>query len=477
MLLFAHIPMSDTEDIMKIRFGLFVITFFIVLNVRFAHAADAPPPENLANLVAAALANNPELKSSQSRWQMFASKAKQASALEDPMFMFKLQNLVAREPFSLGGTDPQTAKVIGISQQLPFWGKRALKQEVAQYEAESYKWASEERKLELTRMVKETYYQLYAVDKSLEIIEKNLKILSDFVTIAESKYSVGQGVQQDIYKAGLEKSKMLDMQISRRQQRKSLAANLNYLLYRPGNTPVGTVADFTLPKISLSAEQLNKTALTKRPQVQSLAVLTNKGKAAHRLAQKEFYPDFNLSFEYMFREAVSNDMINDPGYNMFTVGVTFNLPFQQERRKAMLAESTSETNMAADELNALKNSISYTINDILAQMERRQKLVELYKEGIIPQAEQSLESAVISYRVNKVDFLTLLDGRVSLFNYERELYESQAEYMMKLAQLEATTGTDLESASLMQITSPPALAEQMQTLVPAAPASEHSQHH
>jgi outer membrane protein, heavy metal efflux system len=68
--------------------------------------------------------------------------------------------------------------------------------------------------------------------------------------------------------------------------------------------------------------------------------------------------------------------------------------------------------------------------------------VELYKGGIIPQAEQSLESAVISYRVNKVDFLTLLDGRLNLFNYERELYESQAEYMMKLAQLEAVVGFD-----------------------------------
>ncbi len=414
------------------------------------------PAEDLARLVDAAVANNPELKSSQARWQMFANKAKQASSLEDPMFMFKLQNMLAREPFVFN-KDPQSAKVIGISQQLPFWGKRALKQEVARYEAESYKWTIEERKLELIRMVKETYYQLWAVDKSMGIVDKNLRILADFVTIAESKYSVGQGVQQDIYKAGLEKSRMLDMQITLRQQRKSLEANLNYLLYRPGNTPVGTIADFTLPQLPLSAERLNQTAFEKRPQIKSLASLASKGEASHRLAQKEFYPDFNLSFEYMFKEAISSEMANDPGYNMFTLGVTFNLPFQQERRYAMLAESTSETSMATEELNGLKNTISYTINDTLAQLERRRNLVELYKGGIIPQAEQSLESAVISYRVNKVDFLTLLDGRMTLFNYERELYESQAEYMMKLAQLEAVVGSNLASA-------------------PAELASEHSQH-
>jgi cobalt-zinc-cadmium efflux system outer membrane protein len=431
------------------------------------------PTEDLATLVSTAVANNPELKSSQARWQMFTNKAKQASAFEDPMLMLKLQNLVARQPTSFD-KDPQTAKVIGITQQLPFWGKRAIKQEVADYEAESYKWAIEERKLELARMVKETYYQLWAVDKSMGIIDKNLRILADFVTITESKYSVGQGVQQDIYKAGLEKSKMLDMQITLKQQRQSLGANLNYLLYRPGTTAIGPIADFTLPQLSLSAEQLNQTAFEKRPQIKNMSSLVNKGQASHRLAQKEFYPDFNLSFEYMFREA----SMNDPGYNMFSLGVTFNLPFQQERRQAMLAESTSETSMATEELNGLKNTISYTINDTLAQLDRRRNLVDLYKGGIIPQAEQSLESAVISYRVNKVDFLTLLDGRMNLFNYERELYESQAEYMMKLAQLEAAVGADLVSVPVVQITSPPpVLIEQPQTPAAVVPVPEHSQHH
>lgn len=417
-----------------------VILATLMLPTGIVHADEPKSVEPLSSLITTAVANNPELKSSESRWQMFASKAKQASALEDPMFMLKLQNLLAREPFSLGGKDPQTAKVVGISQQIPFWGKRAIRQEIANLDAQSYRWQVEERKLELTRMVKETYYQIWNVDKSLEVIDKNLKIIADFITIAESRYSVGQGVQQDIYKAGLEKSKMLDMQITLRQQRKTLEANLNYLLYRPGTTAVGAVADFNLPQPSLSADELNKTALEKRPQIKSLTTLTNKGVANHLLAQKEFYPDFNLSFEYMFRQAA----MGDPGYNMFTLGATFNLPFQQERRHAMVAESASETSMATEELNSLKNTISYTINDTLAQLERRRNLIELYKGGIIPQAEQSLESAVISYRVGKVDFLTLLDGQTTLFNYERELYMSQAEYMMGLAKLEAVVGVSLK---------------------------------
>ncbi len=403
-------------------------------------------PENLTALVAAALANNPELKASESRWQMFASKVKPAGALDDPMIMLKVQNTPARQPFVFN-KDTQSARVIGISQQLPFWGKRGLRRDVARYEADSYHWAFEERKLELTRMIKESYYQIWAVDKGLEIVSKNLKILTDFVTITELKYSVGQGVQQDIFKAGLEKSNMLDMQITLQQQRKSLEATINYLLCRPGNSPVGPVADFTLPLVTLSREQLNTAALDQRPQIKSLSSLENKAEASHRLARKEYYPDFNLSAEYMIRDAVSTEMATDPGDNMVSIGVTFNLPVQQGKRQAMVAESTFEQKMATEELNTLKNNISYTINESLAQLERRRKLVELYKGGLVPQAKQSLESSLIGYRVGKVDFLTLLDSRMNLFNYERELYESQADYMMKLAQLEAAIGTDLTAAS------------------------------
>ena len=203
------------------KFLLTIFTAFAFFNSN-AIADEIKPAENLAALLDSAITNNPELKSSVARWNMYTGKARQSGSLDDPMFMFKLQNVLARQPLTFGGSDPQTAKAIGISQQLPFWGKRAIRQEVASHEAESYKWGIEERKLELKKMVKETWYQLYATDKALDAIEKNLRIISDFLAIAESKYSVGQGVQQDIFKAGLEKSRMLDMQITLQQKRKSL---------------------------------------------------------------------------------------------------------------------------------------------------------------------------------------------------------------------------------------------------------------
>ncbi len=401
-------------------------------------AEEARPAEDLGRLIAAATADNPELRASEARWQMFRNRVLHESRLEDPMLMLKIQNGILSDPFNFR-KDPMTQKVIGISQQLPFWGKRALRGEVAAKEAESYRWQVEERKLELRRMVAEAYYQIYFTDKSREIVEKNFKILDNFVTLAETRYSVGQGSQQDIFKAQVERSKMLDMRISLESQRKSLQAALNALLYRPADTPVGGIPDFDIKPLALSAEELRTIAADNRPLLKTQSALIDKGKAGEKLARKEFYPDFNVSFEYMQRERFAGS----EGDDMYSLGVTFNLPVHQHHRHEMVAESSAEIDMATEELKSTKNSIDSGVSDLLAQLERRRRVVELYKTGIIPQASQALESATISYRVNKVDFLTLLDSQMTLFNYEREYYESLADYQMKRAQLEALVGKEL----------------------------------
>ena len=447
-----------------------VILAFLILPTGVVHADETKAVEHLPSLINTALANNPELKSSRSRWEMFKNRIAQAGSLDDPMLMLKIQNGVISDPFNFR-KEVMTSKVIGISQQLPFWGKRDLKQEIAAKNAELYRWQVEERKLELVRMVKETYYQIYFTDKSLEIVNKNIRIIDDFITLAATKYSVGQGAQQDLFKSQLERSKMLDMKISLEQRRKSLVVAFNALLYRAPETAVARIPDFEITPLLLSSQALRATAYDNRPLFKSLQTQIDKGEAAHKLARKDFYPDFNVSLEYMQREPA----MGGEGLDMYSLGVTFNLPLQRERRHAMVAESDSEIRMATEELNSLRNGIDSGIADLIATLERREKLVSLYKTGIIPQAEQSLESAVIGYRVNKVDFLTLLDSRITLFNYERELYESQAEYMMKLAQLEAAIGTGHGSAPTELMMPPPVVIQDQ--IQPPTPASEHSQHH
>ncbi len=169
--------------------SVFTILISLLLGSSIAVAAEQALIEPLPGLVETALANNPELKSSQARWQMYVAKARQSSSFEDPMLMFKLQNLLVREPFSLGGKDPNTAKVVGISQQLPFWGKRSLREEVASHEAEAYRFRMEERKLERPGFME--ILQLYAGTTVWHCGEE--PAIMQAHTVAVSRYAVAGG--------------------------------------------------------------------------------------------------------------------------------------------------------------------------------------------------------------------------------------------------------------------------------------------
>jgi outer membrane protein TolC len=401
-------------------------------------AIGAESPDSLDTLVDQALTNNPEIKASEARWQAFSERVRQAGTFEDPMLMLKIQNALVRDPLAFD-RDVMTAKVIGVSQMLPFFGKRALQREGAERAAEGERWSFEERKLELRRMVKETWYQLYFVDRSLEIVEKNIRILDDLTRFTETMYGVGQGLQQDVLKAQVERSKMEDMRISLRQKRRSLEATLNTLLYRPAGTAVATIVELNLTPVDFEEAELERLAAENRPLIRSLAAQVEKAQVSRQLGEKEFYPDFTVSLEYMQRDPA----MGEKGDDMYGAGITFNLPVQRERRHAMIAEAESETRMAQEELNMLRNQIRFGIADALARLERSRKLAELYRGGIIPQAGHSLEAAMAAYRVGKADFMNVLDSQMDLFNFEREYYDAVAEHQMQLAQLEGVVGKEL----------------------------------
>jgi outer membrane protein TolC len=405
-----------------------------------AMGADSSPAvrQGLADFIGEALDHNPELKADEARWEAFVQKTRQAGVLDDPMLMLRAQNLLVRDPAAFD-REPMTSKVIGISQMVPFFGKRALRREAARQDAESARWRLEERKIELARMVKEAWYRLLFVDRSVEIVEKNIAVLDDLTRFSETMYGVGQGLQQDVLKAQVERSKMEEMRISLRQQRRSLEVALNSFRFRPADLPIRPASPLELTSLGMDGAALEELAVTNRPLLKGLRAEEQRAAAAKGLAEKEYFPDFTFSLEYMQREPT----MGEAGYDMYTAGVTFNLPVHRERRHAMVAEANSEIRLTRAEQDATRNRIRFGIADSLARLERSRRLAELYQQGIIPQADHALAAASAAYRVGRADFMNVLDSQTALFTFEREYLEAVAEHQMQLAELEAVVGAAL----------------------------------
>ena len=285
------------------------------------------------------------------------------------MLMLKIQNGLIRDPFDFN-RDATTAKVIGLSQTVPVFGKRDLQRQGALREAEADRWRIEERRIELRRMVKETWYRISAVDRSLEILEKNITALDDLLRFSETMYGVGQGLQQDVLKAQLERSKMEEMRISLQQQRRSLTATLNTLRLSPGgHRSAGHPADRHRPPAAGADQLLKHWPRPIVPPSRHCAAQIEKAQVNRKLADKEFYPDFTLSFEYMQIESG----LESEGDDMYSASVSFNLPVQRQRRHAMVAEAGAENRMLLAERDMLRNQIRLAVADSLAALDGKRQ--------------------------------------------------------------------------------------------------------
>ena len=423
------------------RLVIILLGMTLLLPVRAPLAAVAAPPSEVEALVTEALANNPEIVASREKWQMLLAKAQQAGSLDDPMLMLKIQNGMINDPLAFD-MDDSTAKVIGISQMLPFAGKRDLIRTGAEQEAKAVEWELAERKVELRRMVLDAWAQLALVNNSLRLVTENIALLDSLNRLAETGYSTGMVRQNAVLRAHLERSRMEEMRIGLEQRQKSLSAMFSALLHRPMDAPPPAASAVIVPVVQ-SAAELEKLAFASRPELFARSARLEQARTSETLARREFYPDFTLSFEYMQRDAFSGEP-ESMGEDMYSAGVSFNLPVQRQARRAMVAEAQAQGRMATAEIELLRHEIRRGISDTLARLNASAAMANLYENGMIPQAEFASESLLASYEVGKGDLMTVLDSRMQLFGVRQRYYEFIAENQMQRAELEALVGSRIQ---------------------------------
>ena len=410
----------------------------LILFPGFLYAQSESPPLRLAPLIEEALLNNPEILAARQKWEAYKEKVAQSSALEDPMFGFGIVNLPTNFSFK---EEDMTMKEFSISQKLPFPGKRPLMREMAEKEAEAVHTEIQLKAHQIVRDVTLAYYELSHIYRTSEVTQRNKDILENFARIAETRYSVGEGIQQDVIKAHIEISKMVDELIMLDQRRRALEAKLNALLNRPMDTAVGRPEEVTPRQFSLTGEDLQKMALDMNPTLQGMKKMIEAKQRANDLAKKDYYPDFNLRFAYGQRDNGPDGMKRR---DMLTGMVEINVPiFYKSKQDRKVAETKADLQVAEAQYRAMKNEISFMITDMFTMIKRTERQTELYRTGIIPQASLQIESALSAYRVNRADFMTLLDSRMTLYKYELEYHQAVTEFEKNVAGLGAAIGKRL----------------------------------
>lgn len=421
-----------------------LIKFFgiaLFLSFIFVHFFSSSQAENgklkLDLLIEEALQNNPEISASKKRWEVFKEKVPQARALPDPMLSFGIISLPTN--FSFRDED-MTMKEISISQMFPFYGKRRLMGEMAEKEAEAVFNEIQERANRIIKEVKSTYFELSYNYRSTEITERNKEILESFVKIAETQYALGMGIQQDVLKAHVEVSKMVDELLMLGQKKRALEAKLNALLNRSPETPVGEPSEPILKKLPYAIDELQRMAVEVSPTLQGMKKMIEAKEKAYQLTKKEYYPDLTVKFAYGQRDNGPEMKRRDVLTGMLEVNVPIFYKSKQERK---VAETKADIQTLEAQYRAMKNEILFMVTNMTSMLQRTERQLELYRTGIIPQAGLQVASAMSAYRVNRADFMTLLDSRMTLYRYELEYHQALTEYEKSVAGLEAIVGKQL----------------------------------
>ena len=410
-----------------------------VLALLAVHPAQAETQLNLEPLIEEALANNPSLSALEARWKADEARIPQAGALMDPMFKFELSN-VPLSDFDFNST-PMSGKQLMVSQLFPYWGKRGARERIAVHMASATEHTYFDREGIIVNMVKQAYFSLAFLDHAIAITQKNEDLLRDFVRIAETKYAVGKGLQQDVLKAHVTLSGLKDRLIDLRRMRHQAEARLNTVLNRLPQASVGQAAALVRTSFVYDVETLQQMALDQRPRLKAIEENIQRWQAAEDLALLGYKPDFAVNLGYRQR-----DFARDPveGSDFISLGVTFNLPIYRDRKQAQqMREAQQRSEMSREQYETVKQQIYLEIQNLYLDLQAHEEEAALFKTTIIPQANQALNSALAAYAVDKVDFLTLLNHQVTLFNFEIAHFRHQIEYEKSLAALEAVIGKRL----------------------------------
>jgi len=410
--------------------------------VRAVSHTDAPVPaphqpaqDGAAELtaevvVARVLARNPTLAQMVAAAEAAAARYPQVTALDDPMVG------VSVAPGAWGPNEVNGGYRLEASQKLPFPGKRALRGAVALAEARAAGNEVEDTRLQLTEAAAAAFFDLFAVERALEVNRESARLLGEFKQTAEALYKTGKAPQQDVLQADVEAGRQRERQVTLERVREVAIARINTLMHLPPDAPLPPPPRTAPPPAPLpDTPALREAALARRPDLKALADRVAAEQAAVELARKEFGPDVEMmgAYDTFWQETPLRAQ----------VGLRVNLPVRTNRRYAALAEAQAKVAQRQAELARATDRVNFEVQEAAAQVRESGRVVRLYEVDILPAAELNVKSARAAYTAGQVPFLTLVEAQRNAVELRDRYYETTAAYGRRFAALGRVVGGTL----------------------------------
>lgn len=395
----------------------------------------------LAHLLARVEASSPRLAAMRAGAEAAALRRPAASTLPDPVVQLGVMNLGL--PSLRADMPSSMAPSVQVMQMVPLPGKLSLMGRIAGLEESMALASADEMTWQMREMAAGMFYDLWAEDRQIEVMNETLALLRDFQQVARALYASGAGRQADVLRAEVEVARMEGEVRAMGSMRRAMAAKLNALLGASADAPLGRPVVGALPVTVPPADTLLSWASEASPLLAQGRQAVEQARARVALARKEIWPDLTVGVAYGQK---GSEMGTE---RMGSAMVGFSLPvFAGRRQHAMRDEASAMERMAAAELVGREADVAARVDELLAELERARSLSRLYREEILPQARAAVASSLSAYRVGSVDFMTLVDAQMGVNRFQQELDRLTADHGKALAALESAVGRALPSREI-----------------------------
>jgi outer membrane protein TolC len=402
-----------------------------------AAAAGLPLGADVDGLLEYARAN-PEFAAMRHEADAAAQRVYPAGAFPDPLFRMELQNITnegsSAQPSLLPSKVGSTKYT--LVQPIPFWGKRDLKREVAEADAEQAQGRLAMTWAELAASVKTSYARYYLVVHNELLIREILDLLVRLERIALVRYESGLAPQQDVIRAQVELTTMRGELLMLESEREGLQAMLNSLLARKSSAPFAAperLRPLPLP-VKLEPDELVDRLRARNPQLFAGEARIRAAEKSRDLTYRNRFPDFALGVSPIQMGSRIGE---------WELMLEVNIPLQQESRRRQESEAESMLSAARSQKEAAANRLIGELFENVAGLRAARKLELLTETSLLPQSEATLQSALAGYENGRVDFATLLDAQRQIRKSKQDRLKAQAEAQARLAAIERLLGEDL----------------------------------
>jgi cobalt-zinc-cadmium efflux system outer membrane protein len=394
----------------------------------------AAAPTALSQLLVEAIANNPQVSAADHAWKAATHVARQVTTLPDPKFTVQQFSVGSPKPFA-GYTNSDFAYIgIGASQELPYPGKLALRGKVAEGEADVQQASVELTRTDLADAVKSDYLQLSYLQQTLGILRQNETVLGQLIQDALAHYQVGQGMQQDVLQAQVQRTKMVREITMHHQEMGKIEAHLKGLLHRDQGSEDIVAEDLTESPIKTSAADILDAVRRANPELAVNDSSVRKQDAQLASSKREGKPDFALGYMYQNTDRKYRD------YYMLTFDVRFP---RKKRVDAEIAKAAEMLGQSRDARDAQLQQQLAAAQQQYVQATSDTELLKEYHEGLIPQSAAAYRATLNSYASNREQFTHVLQYFSDLLNLKLDFAKTLEDHEIALAHLESLTGATL----------------------------------